>query len=82
MERRTAAPSSPATKAGLPDRRTGALLKGLTVKNITTPRTLADASFDVGHASAYPHERSARRADMFLIVVCVAAAGLMLWGII
>lgn len=52
------------------------------MKNITTPRTLADAEFRTGHASAYPHERSARRADLFLIAVCVAAAGLMLWGII
>ncbi len=48
----------------------------------TTPRTLADASFDVGYPTRYRFERSARRADVFLIVVCVAAAGLMLLGVI
>lgn len=82
MEGRAAAPSSPATQAGLPDRRAGAFLKRFTVKNTTTPRTLADASFDVGYPTRYRFERSARRADLFLIVVCVAAAGLMLWGVI
>lgn len=50
--------------------------------HLSTPRTLADASFTVGHASAYRFERQARRADIFLVVVCVAAAALMLWGII
>ena len=48
----------------------------------TTPRTLADANFDVGYPTRYRFERSARRADVFMVVVCVAAAGLMLLGVI
>lgn len=51
------------------------------MKNITTPRTLADASFNVGYPT-YRYERQARRADLFMVVVCVAAAGLMLVGVI
>lgn len=52
------------------------------MKNITTPRTLADASFDVGYPTRYRFERSARRADVFMAVVCVIVAGLMLLGAI
>lgn len=50
--------------------------------HLQTPRTLADCQFTSGYPTRYRYERSARRADLFLIVVCVAAAGLMLWGII
>lgn len=52
------------------------------MKNITTPRTLADATFEVGYPTSYRYERQARRADVLLVVVCVAAAGLMLLGVI
>ncbi len=50
--------------------------------HLSTPRTLADATFTVGHASAYPYERQARRADIFLVVVCVIASSLMLLGVL
>ncbi len=52
------------------------------MKNYRTPRTLADSSFDVGHQSAYPYEREGRRADLLIAIVCVAAAALMVIGII
>lgn len=49
--------------------------------HLSTPRTLADASFDVGYPT-YRYERQARRADIALVVVCAAVAALMLWGVI
>ncbi len=52
------------------------------MKNITTPRTLANATFEVGYPTSYRYERQARRADVFMVVICVAAAGLMLLGVI
>lgn len=48
------------------------------MKNYRTPRTMADATFEVG----YPYEREGRRADLLIAVVCVAAAALMVIGII
>jgi hypothetical protein len=52
------------------------------MKNYRTPRTLANATFDVGYPTSYRYERSARRADVVVVVVCVAAAVLMLLGVI
>jgi hypothetical protein len=48
------------------------------VKNYRTPRTLADATFEVG----YPYEREGRLADLLIAVVCVVAAALIVIGII
>jgi hypothetical protein len=48
----------------------------------TTPRTLADCQFTSGYPTRYRFERQAKRADVFMVVVCVAAAGLMLLGVI
>ncbi len=52
------------------------------MKNHRTPRTLADASFEVGYPTTYRYEREGRRADLLIAVVCVVAAGLMYWGLI
>lgn len=52
------------------------------MKNITTPRTLAESSFTVGYPTLYRYERQARRSDVLLVVVCAAVAGLILLGVI
>lgn len=52
------------------------------LSHLQTPRTLADCQFTSGYPTRYRHERRARRADLFMVVVCVVAAGLMLLGLI
>lgn len=52
------------------------------MKNCRTPRTIAECDFTTGYAIDNPAERSARRTDLYLVVVCVLAAGLMLLGVI
>ena len=51
------------------------------MKNITTPRTLADCRFDVGYSTA-PHRQHWSMADVAIAVLAVAtragiAAGLL-----
>lgn len=50
--------------------------------HLQTPRTLAECEFTSGYPIDNPNEASARRADVFLVIVCTLAAGLMLLGII
>lgn len=50
--------------------------------HMSTPRTMADSTFQVGYPTLYRYERQARRADVLMAVVCAVAVVLMLWGVI
>lgn len=50
--------------------------------HLQTPRTLAECEFTCGYPIDNPNEVSARRADVFLVIVCVLAVGLILLGVI
>ena len=49
------------------------------MKNITTPRTLADASFTTGYSRA-EIRRTGRAADLVILVLAIGFVGALIFG--
>ena len=51
------------------------------MKNVTTPRTLADAQFVIGYAIQHMHKPRTRLADvLFATLIGVALAAALVYG--
>lgn len=51
------------------------------MKNVRTPRTLAETEFHTGYP-AYQHERSHRAADLVIAVMTVAVLAAVVLGVL